>query len=813
MTTQETTARDPVCGMTVSTQTPIQSRYEGTTYYFCREGCREKFDLDPAGVLELRARKDAEKNGASEPSCCHGPTTFSIGGMATKSANSGSPTTEHHHPKSGSVKSGDSEVLYICPMCPGVEQLGPGACPICGMDLEPKEIVIDDSSAEARYVSMRNRFVIAATATVPLLLIAMGPMVGIPIDHWISMKVAGWLQLVLAVPVVFGAGWPLIVRGVNSFRSLNLNMFSLIVLGTMAAFIFSLVGLIAPQLIPAAFIEEGHVPLYFEASAVIITLVLLGQVLELRARQQTGSAIRELMQLSPDVAHRIDANGNENDVQLSDVRSGDRLRVRPGERIPVDGEIVEGESRVDESMLTGEPIPVQKTTGDSVTGATLNQTGAFVMMATGVGNETVLSRIIEMVAEAQRSRAPIQQLADSVAKYFVPLVICVSVLSFVIWATIGPAPALAHAFVAAVTVLIIACPCALGLATPMSIMVGVGRGAKNGVLIKNAEVLEIMEKVDTAVVDKTGTLTAGRPEVVDIQTFDFPRENLLRLAAAVEKNSEHPLGQAVVRMAQDNHGEIPNCQNFASHTGQGVEGSVDHRHVLVGTQTFLEANHVTGLDRPAAALAEYQKLGHTTVLVAVDGNLGGLLAIADPIKPATPHALQQLKAAGVKVIMLTGDSHATAQSIANKLGISDFEAGVSPEDKLNYVKQLKAKGHVVAMAGDGINDAPALAAADVGIAMGTGTGVAIESANITLVGGDLRGIAAAKTLSRKTMSNIRQNLFFAFVYNFIGLPIAAGALFPVFGILLSPMIAAAAMSMSSVSVIGNSLRLRNANLT
>lgn len=611
-------------------------------------------------------------------------------------------------------------------MCPGVEQVGPGACPICGMDLEPKFVTATDEADQDQYRDMLRRFWIGATLSIPLLLIAMGPMLGLEMAGWIPPAAMGWLQLTLAAPVVFGCGWPLLERGAKSFVSINLNMFSLIALGTMAAFLFSFVVVIAPGVIPQAFFENGHPPLYFEAAAVIITLVLLGQVLALRARQQTGGAIRELMQLAPDVAHRITTDGSEQDVPVADVRLGDRLRVRPEEKVPVDGLVVEGSSRVDEAMLSGEPLPVKKNVGDNLTGATLNQTGALIMEATAIGTETVLGRIVQMVAEAQRSRAPIQKLVDAVAQYFVPIVIMVAIAAFLGWAIFGPQPSLAHAFVAAVTVLI---------------MVGVGRVAKAGVLIKNAEVLEVLEKVDTLVVVKTGTLTLGRPDVVAVESYNsWNKDDLLNLAAAVERNSEHPLAGAI------------------------------------------------------------------------DGQLAGLVVIADPIKESTPHALGTLRKLGVKVVMLTGDARATAKSVADSLGIDEFHAEFSPEQKHDFIVDLKSRGHRVAMAGDGINDAPALAAADVGMAMGTGTGVAIESAGITLVNGDLRGVAAAGTLSRKTMKNIRQNLFFAFVYNFLGLPIAAGLLYPIFGLLLSPMIAAAAMSLRSVSVIANVLRLRNARL-
>jgi Cu+-exporting ATPase len=585
-----------------------------------------------------------------------------------------------------------------------------------------------------------------------------------------------------------------------------------IALGTLAAFLFSLFAILLPAWIPAAFLEGGRAPLYFESAAVIITLVLMGQVLELGARQRTGGAIRQLLQLAPEIAHRISDTG-EQDVELSAVRKGDRLRVRPGEKIPVDGRVLSGSSSVDESMLTGEPIPLSKQAGDDVTGGTLNQTGALVVQAVGVGDETMLSRIVQMVSEAQRSRAPFQKLVDLVEGYFVPDFIACSILAFIGWAVWGPEPRLAYAFVTAVTVLIIACPCALGLATPMAVMVGVGRGAQEGVLVKNAEVLELMEKVDTIVVDKTGTLTEGRPVVTEIETIgDWSEAEVVTLAAAVETQSEHPLAQAIVRRANRDQLSLAEATAFESLTGNGVRANVDGRDVLIGKSDLLGDNGISGVVQAIQRAKPHQESGSTTIFVAVDGNVAAVLVVSDPIKESTPAALASLKQRGLRVVMLTGDAMSTARTVAAKLGIDEFQAGVSPEEKHAYVARLRSEGHVVAMAGDGINDAPALAEADVGMAMGTGTGVAIESAGITLVGGDLRGVAAAEALSRKTMSNIRQNLFFAFIYNALGVPVAAGLLYPFFGILLSPMIAAAAMSFSSVSVITNALRLRSAKL-
>ncbi len=803
MATTQITATDPVCGMTVNPSDSRSSQHEGKAYYFCSAGCQSKFEADPAGVLAARAKKEAERGSqtAEEPthSCC--------GGSATRS-NAQTPHASH----SPSASATASQALYTCPMHPEIEQRGPGDCPICGMDLEPKVVQLEDEAEAQQYADMRRRFWVGVALSVPLLVVAMGPMVGLPVADWIGQTMFGWLQLALATPVVFWCGWPLLVRGAKSFRTMNLNMFSLIAVGTLAAYVFSLVVVLLPSVIPEAFFENGIPPLYFEASAVIITLVLLGQVLELRARRQTGGAIRELMKLAPDTAHRIVDDGEE-DVPLDAVHQGDRLRVRPGEKIPVDGKVLSGSSSVDESMLTGEPMPVNKEEGDEVTGGTLNQTGALVMEAVGVGGETVLSRIVQMVADAQRSRAPIQKLADVVAQYFVPAVIACSVLAFIGWAVFGPQPPLAHAFVAAVAVLIIACPCALGLATPMSVMVGVGRGAKEGVLVKNAEVLEVMEKVDTIVVDKTGTLTEGRPEVTGIETFgDWNEKDLLALAAAVEAQSEHPLAQAVVRRAKADELQVVEATDFDSITGGGVRASVDHHEVLIGKADLLDERGVAEVAVGREKAGTHQAEGATVVFVAVDNKLAAILAVTDPIKSSTPAALQSLHELGLKVVMLTGDAEPTAKAVATKLGIDEFHAGVSPEQKHDFVRKLKQQGKTVAMCGDGINDAPALAAANVGIAMGTGTGVAIESAGVTLVGGDLRGVAAAAKLSRKTMSNIRQNLFFAFIYNALGIPVAAGVLYPIFGMLLSPMIAAAAMSFSSVSVIANALRLRAAKL-
>ncbi|KAA1258251.1 Silver exporting P-type ATPase [Rubripirellula obstinata] len=796
---------DPVCGMTVPADNPRSAEFDGKNYMFCSDGCLTKFKSDPAGVLAKRAQKEADKG----TSCCGGgAAVHQIGEQPPASSCCGG-----HSSSSANDTPADPTAIYTCPMHPEIEQVGPGDCPICGMDLEPKFVDMADHGDDDQYADMKRRFWVGVALSVPLLVIAMGPMVGLRVADWMNNSVFGWLQLALATPVVFWCGWPLLVRGAKSFRSWNLNMFSLIAVGTLAAYLFSLVVVLLPGVIPEAFYENGVAPLYFEAAAVIITLVLLGQVLELRARQQTGGAIRELMQLAPETATRISDEGEE-EVSLDAVHKGDRLRVRPGEKVPVDGKVLSGSSSVDESMLTGEPIPVQKVEGDEVTGGTLNQTGALVMEAIGVGGDTVLNRIVQMVADAQRSRAPIQKLVDVVARYFVPAVIVCSIAAFIGWAVFGPEPQLAHAFVAAVAVLIIACPCALGLATPMSVMVGVGRGAKEGVLIKNAEVLEVMEKVDTIVVDKTGTLTQGRPEVTAVETFgDWNESDVLTLAAAVEAQSEHPLAQAVVRRAKADGLQTVEATDFDSITGGGVRARVYDHDVLIGKADMLDEQGVANVDDGRSKAGSHQSEGATVVFVSIDNQLAAIMAITDPIKESTPAALKTLHELGLKVIMLTGDAEPTARAVAGKLGIDEFHAGVSPEAKHDFVRKLKNNGKTVAMCGDGINDAPALAESNVGIAMGTGTGVAIESAGVTLVGGDLRGVAAAGNLSRKTMSNIRQNLFFAFIYNALGVPVAAGLLYPIFGVLLSPMIAAAAMSLSSVSVIANALRLRAAKLT
>lgn len=704
-------------------------------------------------------------------------------------------------------------MAYTCPMHPQVRDIKNSGCPICGMALEPEGIVAGEEDT-SELDDMRYRFWVSAVLTLPLFVYAMGEVIpGRPLEGLVPDAWSQWLQLALAAPVVFWGGWPFFVRAVQSVRTMNLNMFTLIGLGVAVAFTYSLVATLVPGIFPAAFRGAGgEVAVYYEAAAVIVTLVLLGQVLELKARSQTSGAIRALLELAPPTAFRIGADGEETEVALDDLAVGDHLRVRPGGKIPVDGEVVEGASAVDESMISGEPIPVEKLAGDVVVGGTVNGTGSFIMTVTQVGDDTMLSQIVRLVAAAQRTRAPIQRLVDVVASRFVPAVVTVAIVTFVLWAWLGPQPSMAYAIVNAVAVLIIACPCALGLATPMSIMVGTGKGAQNGILIKNAEVLETFEKVDTVVVDKTGTLTEGRPVLVTIAPVDGVSEDeLLTLAAAVEKASEHPLATAIVNAAEERSLELSPHAGFESITGQGALATVSGRRVCVGNTKLMQ--EVGAFDEQLADSADkFRQDGQTVMFVAIDGKAAGLLGVADPIKETTADAIRQLHRANLKVVMLTGDNSVTANAVARRIGIDDVHADVSPADKSKVVRALQAGGAIVAMAGDGINDAPALAQADVGIAMGTGTDVAMESAGVTLVHGDLRGVARARALSQATMRNIRQNLFFAFAYNLVGVPIAAGALYPFFGILLSPMIAAAAMSFSSVSVIGNALRLRRIQL-
>ena len=702
-------------------------------------------------------------------------------------------------------------MIYTCPMHPQIEQDRPGNCPICGMTLEPKTVVAAGEEDNTELRDMNRRFWIGAALTLPVFVLGMAHLIP-NAPEFVASDPSRWIQFLLSTPAVLWAGWPFFERAWQSVRNRSPNMFTLIGMGVGVAYLYSAIAMIAPQIFPPSFHQHGKIDVYFEAAAIITVLVLLGQVLELRARSRTGAAIRALLGLAPRTA-RVVRNGQEIDVPLAEIKRGDIIRVRPGEKIPVDGKIVEGRTAVDESMITGESMPVEKAIGDRVIGGTVNQTGSFLMEAERVGSETMLAQIVEMVAQAQRSRAPVQGLADKVAAWFVPAVMAVAALTFIVWASIGPEPRFAYAIVNAVAALIIACPCALGLATPMSIMVGVGRGAQAGVLIKNAEAIELMEKVNTLVIDKTGTLTEGKPRLTTIMASEGINENeLLAAAAAIEQQSEHPLASAIARGAQDRHLQIAKATNFQSSTGAGVGGEVDGRRVLVGKPQFLKTQNIRGLDQLEAKAVELQEEGQTAIFVAIDGRAAGILAVSDPIKESAPAIIGRLHQLGIKIIMLTGDNERTARSVAKKLGLDEVEAGVNPQRKHERVRKLREEGNVVAMAGDGINDAPALAVADVGIAMGTGADVAMESADITLVKGDLRGIEKAIQLSRAVMHNIRQNLFFAFVYNALGIPVAAGALYPFFGTLLNPMIAGAAMSFSSVSVIVNALRLRNVRL-
>jgi len=800
--------------MTVNEATARSAERDGQTFYFCSEHCRREFLGEDAPAIakpdepepsHQEPAQRMQKDGAGAFFCpmCEGVESDKPGscpkcGMALESAR---------------PKTGTGRTIYTCPMHPEIEQEEPGTCPKCGMDLEPKYLDAEDED-DSELRNMTLRFWVGVALSVPVFLLAMLPMVGVPIDVWVGRSVDIWLQLILSTPVVLWSGWPFFVRGFRSIVTWNLNMFTLIAIGVGAAYLYSLFAVLFPGLLPEDLKVDGHAEVYFEAAAVIVTLVLLGQVLELRARRRTGSAIRELLSLAPPTA-RVVRDGEEQEVALDEVQSGDILRVRPGEKIPVDGKLTEGKSSVDESMITGEPLPVQKQADDEVIGGTVNQTGSFLMEAEKVGEDTVLSQIVGMVADAQRSRAPIQKIADTVSGYFVPAVVVVAIVTFIVWAVLRPKePALAWALVNAVAVLIIACPCALGLATPISIMVGVGRGAQEGVLIKDAGVLETLEKVDTIIVDKTGTLTQGRPKLTECIPVDSGSDDeLLRKAASLEQQSEHPLARAIVEGAQSRSLELSAVDNFDSITGGGVRGAVGGTKVLIGNRPLLEDHGVTNLSALDERAVGLQQQGRTVMYVALDGAFIGLIAVSDPIKESTPEAVNALHDLGLRIIMLTGDNEKTARTVAEQLGIDEFEAGVSPEDKHERIKALKADGRKVAMAGDGINDAPALAAADVGIAMGTGTDIAIESSGVTLVKGDLRGIVRAVTLSRHTMRNIRQNLFFAFIYNALGVPVAAGVLYPVFGLLLNPMIAAAAMSFSSVSVIGNALRLRKTRLS
>jgi Cu+-exporting ATPase len=808
--------RDPVCGMRVTPQAKFHSEYRGKSWYFCGPRCKQRFDAEPEAVLAAAQGPGGAQacggHAATHPAPhgqVHAAYTCPMHPEVTQAGPGSCPkcgmALEPAHPIGPRVE-------YTCPMHPDVVRDRPGSCPKCGMALEPRTVTAD-TAPNAELADMSRRFRVGVALSVPLLVLAMGDMLpGLDFHGWFG-GAFNWIQLALATPVVWWAGWPFFVRGWKSLRGFNLNMFTLIALGTGVAYAFSLLALLVPGALPAAVRDmSGAVPVYFESAAVIVTLVLLGQVLELRARDRTSDALKALLNLAPPSAWRLRGDGGEEQVDLAQVGVGDRLRVRPGDKVPVDGVVVEGHSTVDEAMLTGEALPVDKAAGDAVTGGTLNQHGSFIMRASHIGANTLLARIVAMVAQAQRSRAPIQGLADRVAAWFVPAVVLVAVASFVAWLLWGPVPALSHALVAAVSVLIIACPCALGLATPMAIMVGVGRGAGAGVLIKNAEALELLGQVDTLLVDKTGTLTEGKPRLVDVVAeMGMDAQELLRLAAAVEAGSEHPLAAAIVAGMRDRGIEPVVAEGFHATAGQGVSAVVDGRSVLVGNRRMLEQAGVaaTALDQSAE---QRRAEGQTVMLVAVDGQPSGLLAVADPIKATTAEAVRILRAEGIRIVMLTGDNERTAQAVAKQLGLDEVHAGVLPADKHAIVQGLQKEGRVVAMAGDGVNDAPALAQADVGLAMGTGSDVALEAAGVTLVKGDLRGIAKARRLSRQTMRNVRQNLFFAFFYNTAGSPLAAGVLYPWLGWLLSPMFAAAAMSLSSVSVIANALRLRRAQL-
>tara|TARA_R110002124_G_scaffold116061_3_gene272283 strand:+ start:2549 stop:4888 length:2340 start_codon:yes stop_codon:yes gene_type:complete len=761
--------KDPVCGMTVDPdKTAHHAEHADKTWYFCSAGCQAKFIASPQDYL----------------------------------APSKASTQAEQAPPGA---------IYTCPMHPEVRQSGPGDCPICGMGLEPEEVTAD-AGPSAELTDMTRRFWIGLVFALPVFLMEMGGHL-FGIHQLMAPQLSNWVQLVLATPVVLWAGWPFFVRGWRSLVSRNLNMFTLIAIGTGAAWLFSVLATVMPDIFPQAFRQaDGAVSVYFEAAAVVIVLVLLGQVLELRAREKTSGSIRALLDLAPATARRLDEQGNEEDVALEQVAVGDRLRVRPGDKVPLDGEILEGRSNVDESMVTGEPLAASRTVGDQVVGGSINGQGSFVMRADKIGRDTMLAQIVQMVSSAQRSRAPIQGLADRVAGYFVPVVVLVAVVAFVAWSIWGPEPPMAYGLIAAVSVLIIACPCALGLATPMSIMVGVGRGAQNGVLIRDAEALERLEKVDTVVIDKTGTLTEGKPSVVATRPAEgFDEAQLLQLAASLERGSEHPLANAIVEKAKSLELQLSEATDFDSPNGKGVVGQVDGQQVALGNRLLMQQLEVDIVAHTEAA-EQLRHDGATVIFAAVDGRMAGLIAIADPVKATTAEAIKALQDEGIEVVMLTGDNHTSAQAVARKLGIDRVEAEVLPEDKGRVVQALRDQGKVVLMAGDGVNDAPALATADVGIAMGTGTDVAIESAGITLLRGDLMGIVEARKLSRATMRNIRQNLFFAFVYNAVGVPIAAGILYPFMGVLMSPIIAAAAMSLSSVSVIGNALRLRSIKL-
>jgi len=803
---------DPVCGMTIDETSSAGSFvHAGMTCYFCSPHCLHKFTANPEQFLKSVADKNDGRgphNHGAEASAYVCPMDPEVReskpgacpkcGMALEPSTAAAPSIKTE---------------YVCPMHPEIVRSEPGSCPICGMALEPRTVTLEEE-ANPELVDMTRRFWISAVLSAPLLLFALAEFLpGQPVHGWFSPHSLNWFQLALATPVVLWGGWPFFQRGWASIVNRSLNMFTLIAIGVGTAYVYSIFAVLFPGLFPNSFRgAEGEVAVYFDAAAVITTLVLLGQVLELRARSRTSSAIKALLGLAPKTARLLRDDGSEEDIPLERVKPGDHVRVRPGEKIPVDGVVQDGTTSVDESMITGEPIPVEKVKGSRVTGGTVNGTGSIVMRAERVGSDTLLAQIVRMVAEAQRSRAPIQKLADTVAGYFVPVVVLVAVVTFIVWALFGPAPAMAYGLLNAVAVLIIACPCALGLATPMSIMVGTGRGAMAGVLIKNAEALEVLEKIDTLVVDKTGTLTEGKPQLAALIAAPGQSDDeILRLAASLERGSEHPLAAAIVDGAEKRGIKLADASDFRSITGKGVTGSVDGKRVALGNRRLLEELGIAAAEFSARS-EELRRDGQTVMFLVIDGAVAGLIGVADPVKQSTPEAIRLLHEDGVKIVMLTGDNRTTAEAVARKLGIDEIQAEVLPEQKGEVVKRLQAEHRFVAMAGDGVNDAPALAQAHVGIAMGTGTDVAMESAGVTLVKGDLRGIAKARRLSRGTMRNIRQNLFFAFIYNVLGIPIAAGVLYPIFGMLLSPVIASVAMTFSSVSVVGNALRLNKLKL-
>ncbi|MDY7536712.1 heavy metal translocating P-type ATPase [Undibacterium sp. 5I1] len=845
---------DPVCGMQVRKNPEKMARYQGIAYYFCSQSCISKFNANPDGFVKAKKLIGGSLKSTQTVSTANSATAC-CGGNSDESSTSQNSVTQHtdpvckmsvkedsqHHyryqdqtyyfccagclnkfskdpqkyltPKTedASKKPVAKDAIYTCPMHLEIQQVGPGTCPKCGMALEPMEASAEEDTTELD--DMTRRFKISVALSIPLLLLSMGDMLpALQLHERLGMRLFSWLQFGLATPVVLWSGKPFFERAVASFKSGHLNMFSLIGIGTATAYLFSVVALLLPQILPAAFLMDGMAPLYFEAAGVIITLVLLGQVLELRARSRTNAALKSLLALTPATAFRLDAESKETEISIDQVQLKDLLRVKPGAHVPVDGVVVDGRSNVDESMITGEPLPVTKQINDHVSAGTINQQGSFSIRVERIGHDTLLSKIIQLVNEAGRSRAPIQSLADKVSGWFVPGVIGIAVIAFIVWAWLGPAPAMANALMAAVSVLIVACPCALGLATPISITVGIGRGATDGILIKDAQALEQMEKIDTLVIDKTGTLTEGKPTLQQIvATNGVKEQSLIEIACAIEQQSEHPLAHAILSYAKQHQVKAATISEFAAITGKGVSAQWEGKRVLFGNQQLMRDHQIQTLELDKR-IAELQGLGHTVMLLSLDDVLAGAISVADSIKSTSLQAIQQLKESGLRIIVLSGDNALTAKAVASQLGLAEVHADVLPEDKFRFIKQLQGEGRIVAMAGDGINDAPALAQADVGIAMGNGTDIAMNSAKVVLVKGDLVGIFKARSLSQHTMKNIRQNLFFAFAYNFIGVPIAAGVLYPWFGILLSPMIASAAMSLSSVSVIGNALRLRHAKL-